>query len=220
MSQMALPNLRHLFGPGVVFGRADFRQLAPAIEVLAVDHALGAKRHDEVALVVLGHDADGVGAGRGAELDSHGAEAAGGAPHQHVMAGLQRVRAMAEQHAVGGGERQRVAGRLFPGQMLRPRQQLAVLHAGELGERAVGRLVAPDALRRREHRIAAVTLLVVAIVLVAVDDDFVADLPALHLGADGPDDAGRIGTGDMIGVLVHVEHRDRLCRARPTRRCS
>src|SRR3546814_7166152 len=61
------------------------------------------------------------------------------------------------------------------------------LHTGELGEGAVGRLVAPDALRRREHRVAAVALLVVAVVLIAVDHDLVADLPALHLGADGPD---------------------------------
>jgi hypothetical protein len=27
-------------------------------------------------------------------------------------------------------------------------------------------------------------------------------LPALHLGADRPDDAGGVGTGDVIGVLV------------------
>src|SRR5690242_20949305 len=73
------------------------------------------------------------------------------------MTGFQRVRPVAEQHAVGGGEHERVAGGLLPGEMLRPLEQLAVLHAGELGEGAVRRLVAPDALRRREHRIAAVT---------------------------------------------------------------
>ena len=118
MSQIALPNLRISFDPGVVFRRADLRHLAPAVEVLAVDDALGAELHDEVALVVLGDDADGVGAGRRAELHGERAEAAGGAPDQHVVAGLQDVRAMAEQHAVGGGERQRVAGALLPGQML------------------------------------------------------------------------------------------------------
>jgi hypothetical protein len=32
---------------------------------------------------------------------------------------------MAEQHAVGGGERQRVAGALFPGQVLRALHELA-----------------------------------------------------------------------------------------------
>jgi hypothetical protein len=44
-----------------------------------------------------------------------------------------------------------------------------------------GRLVAPDALGGRQHRVAAVAFLVVAIVLVAVDDDLVADLPATDL---------------------------------------
>src|SRR5688572_30132894 len=115
------------------------------------------------------------------------------------MAGLQRVRTMAEQHAVGGGERQRVAGGLLPGEMLRPRQKLPVLNARKLRERAVRRFVAPNALGRREHRVAAVTFLVVAVVLVAMDDDLVADLPALHLGAYGPNDAGRVRTGDVIG---------------------
>jgi hypothetical protein len=97
--------------------------------------------------------------------------------------------------------------------------QLAVLDAAELGERAVRRLVAPDALRRREHRIAAVALLVVAVVLVAVNDDLVADLPAFHLGADGPDDARGIRAGDVIVGLVNVERRNRL-PSRPRRRCS
>ena len=122
---------------------------------------------------------------------------------------------MAEQHAVGGGERQRVGGGLLPGQVLGPVHQLPVLHAAELGEGAVRRLVPPDALRGREHRVAAVAFLVVAVVLVAVDDDLVADLPALDLGADRPDDARGVGAGDVIGILVHVERRDRLAERRP-----
>ena len=99
--------------------------------------------------------------------------------------------------------------------MLRARHQLPVLHPAELGERAIRRLVAPDALRRREHRVAAIAFLVVAVVLVAMNDDLVADLPSLDLGADRPDDAGRVGAGDMIGVLVHVQGRDRLAKRRP-----
>ena len=55
---------------------------------------------------------------------------------------------MAEQHAIGGRQRQRVAGALLPGQVLGPRHQLARLHAAELREGAVRRLVAPDALAR------------------------------------------------------------------------
>ena len=148
MSQIALPNSRHFLHVVVVAGDVvDVGQLAPAIEVVAVDDALGAELHDEVALGLVGDDADGVGAGGGDELHRHRAEAARGAPDQHVMAGPQDMRAVAEQHAVGGGERQRVAAALLPGQVLRPRHELAVLHAAELGEGAVRRLVAPDALR-------------------------------------------------------------------------
>src|ERR671926_242519 len=102
---------------------------------------------------------------------------------------------VAEQHAVGGGEGERVAGRLLPGEVLGARHELARLHPAELGEGAVWGLVAPDALAGREHRVAAVAFLVVAVVLVAVDDDLVAALPALHLGADRPDDARRVGAG-------------------------
>src|SRR4029078_7124109 len=58
-----LAEIARLLQPHIVFGRADRRHLAPAFEVVAVDHALGAERHDEFALVVVGYDADGVGAG-------------------------------------------------------------------------------------------------------------------------------------------------------------
>src|SRR5262245_63250423 len=97
--------------------------------------------------------------------------------------------AVAEQHAIGGGKHQHVARALLPGEMPWPLQELAVLHATELGEGAVRCLIAPDALAGREHRVATVALLVVAIVLVAVDDDLVANFPAPHLGADGIDHA-------------------------------
>src|SRR4029079_318203 len=107
-------------------------------------------------------------------------------------------------------EHERVAGGLLPGEMLRPLQELAVLNARELGERAVRGFVAPDALRRREHRIAAVTFLVVAVVLIAMDHNLVANFPTLHLRRHRPDDARRIRAGDMIGVLEDVECRERL----------
>jgi hypothetical protein len=116
---------------------------------------------------------------------------------------------MPEQHAVSGREAKGVAGGFFPGEMLRPLDHLAVLHAAKLPEGTIGCLVTPDALRGREHRIAAVAFLVVAVILIAVDDDFVADLPALDLGPHRPDDAGRVGTGDVIGLLVDVEHGNR-----------
>src|SRR4029077_18221330 len=93
--------------------------------------------------------------------------------------------------------------------------QLSVLHTTELGERAVWRLVAPDSLRGGEHRVAAVAFLVVAVVLVAVDHDLVADLPTLDLGADRPDDSGRVGASDVIGVLVDVEGGNGLAERGP-----
>src|SRR5262245_23112391 len=92
---------------------------------------------------------------------------------------------------------------------------MAILHTAKLGEGAVGRLVAPDALRGRKHRVAAVAFLIVAVVLVAVDHNLVADLPALHFGADGINDAGGVGAGDMVGLLVPVERGDRLAERGP-----
>src|SRR4029077_11187876 len=61
----------------------------------------------------------------------------------------------------------------------------------------------------------AIAVLVVAVVLIAMDDDFVADLPAPHFRADRPDDAGRIGAGDMERMLVAVERRYRNAEAGP-----
>src|SRR6476659_9252889 len=104
---------------------------------------------------------------------------------------------MPKQHAVRGGESKRVAGRFLPSEVLRPWQKLAALHARELREGSVRPLVAPDAPRGGEHRVAAVALFVIAVVLIAVDDDFVADLPALHLGPDRPHDARRIRACDV-----------------------
>src|SRR4029453_10916515 len=112
-------------------------------------------------------------------------------------------------------EGERVGGALLPGEMLRALHQLARLHLAELGERAVRRLVAPDTLAGGEHRIAAVALLVVAVVLVTMDDDLVAALPALHLGADRPDDARGIRARDVEGLLVDIEGRDRQAEAGP-----
>jgi hypothetical protein len=62
MSQIALPNLRASVNHSLYSGGVHLGQLAPAVEILAVDDALGAEAHDEVALVLVGDDADGVGA--------------------------------------------------------------------------------------------------------------------------------------------------------------
>src|SRR5258708_6991070 len=89
-----LAELARLLHPGVVFRRADLRHLAPAIEILAIDGALGAQLEHVLALALIRDDPDGVGARRRAELQAEYSEAAGCAPHQHIVAGLERVRRM------------------------------------------------------------------------------------------------------------------------------
>src|SRR5215467_879912 len=92
--------------------------------------------------------------------------------------------------------------------MVRFGHQLPRLNAAELRERSVGRLVSPDPLRRRQQRIATVAVFIVAVVLIAVDDHLVADLPALDLGAYRPNESGCVGAGDVEWMLVAIERRD------------
>ena len=183
-------------------------------EVAAVDEAARAELLDQRALLGRGHDADALGAGGGAQLGGEDAEAAGGAPDQHAVAGLQLH--PVDQHAVGGEVGQAVGGGLLPREVLRLGQQLLGLDLRELGERAPARLVAPDPLRRRRQRVEAVDLGVLVGGLVAVDDDLVAELPARHARADLPHDAGGVRAADVV-VLVGVvaEDRDRLAERRP-----
>ena len=122
---------------------------------------------------------------------------------------------MAEEHSVRGGQRQRVAGRFFPRQVTRARHQLLRLHAGELAERPVRGFIAPDALGGRKHRIAAVALFVVAVVLVAVDHDLIADLPALDLVTHRPDDASGVRADNEVRRFAVVKRADRLTKASP-----
>ena len=185
-------------------------------ELVAVDVVDGAELLDQLALLGRGDDADRVGAGRLAELGREDAEAAGGAPDQDVVAGLQL--ALVDQHPVGGEVGEPVGGGVDPGEVLRARQQLLGLDLGELGEGAPGRLVAPDPLARRRERVEAVDLDVLVGGLVAVDHDLVAGLPAGHALADLPDDPGGVGAADVVavlGVVAVAEDRDRLAERRP-----
>src|SRR5262249_58789743 len=67
----------------------------------------------------------------------------------------------------------------------------------------------------REQRVAAVAFFVVAVVLIAVDDDFVSHFPAAHLRTTSPNDSRSIGAGDMERMFVDVERRDRDTNAGP-----
>ena len=210
-----LAELARLLEPGVVFRRVHLGQLTPAIELLAVDDTLGPLIQNELPLALVADDADGVGPGGVGKLDRVRAEAPRRAPDQHVLPRLQVMRRVAKEHPVGGGERQRVARAFLPCQMFGARHELLRLHAGELRKRAVMRLIAPDALRGREHRIAAIAFLVVAIVLITMDNHLVADLPARDLVAHLPDDPRRIRPGDVIIGPVAVKGADRLAKTGP-----
>src|ERR1700726_4555210 len=121
------------------------------------------------------------------------------------MAGAQHVGAMAEKHTVGCCQGERVTGAFFPGQMSRADHELTILYPRKLGERAIRRLVAPNTLGGREHWVAAITLLVVAVVLVAVHHNFIADLPAFYLRTGRPDDASGVRAGDVIRIFMAVK---------------
>src|SRR5262245_21200308 len=70
-----LPNagaeFARLLEPGFVFRGADLRQLAPTLELLAIDDTACAELHDKIALLLVGDDADRVGTGGGDELHRH-----------------------------------------------------------------------------------------------------------------------------------------------------
>ena len=204
-----LPELAALLHVGAIGRRIrHLRQPPPAVVILPVDDAARTERQHEIGLLILTDDTDGIGAGGGDQLDGHGSEAPGGSPHQHVVTGSEDMRPVAEQHAVGRRQGQGIAGRLLPGEMARTGHELLGLDSGELGEAAIAGLVAPDALTGGIHRIAAIAFLIVAIVLVAVYDDLVTDLPALHPGPDGPDNSRGIGSGDVDVALVNIEGTD------------
>src|SRR6266852_279543 len=89
-----LAEFARLPDPAVVFRRADLRHLAPAVEVLAIDDALGPEFEHVLPLALVRDDADRVGARCRADLYPEYPKAARGAPYQHVVAGLKRVRRM------------------------------------------------------------------------------------------------------------------------------
>ena len=185
-------------------------------ELGAVDVADGAELLDQLALLLAGDDADGVGAGQRAQLGGEHAEAAGGAPDQHPVAGLQL--AAVDQHPVGGEVGQAVGGGLLPGEVLGLGQQLLGLDLAELGERAPGRLVAPDLLAGGGERIEAVDLGILVGGLVAVDHDLVAGLPAGDALADLPDDARGVRAADVVAplrVVAVAPDADRLAERGP-----
>src|SRR5205807_7132713 len=92
-------------GERVVVGPVG--ELAPMVEVLAVDEPESAELHAELALLVAAHDGHGLPARLTDDLDRHRAESAGAAPHEHRIALADDVRRPAVEHAVRGGTDER-----------------------------------------------------------------------------------------------------------------
>src|SRR3954451_236476 len=185
-------------------------------ELVAVDVVARAQRPHELALPGRAHHTERLRARQPAELVGEHAEAAPAAPDQHAVALLQL--GLVDEHAIGGEVGQPVGGGLLPGQRLGLGQQLLGLDLAELRERAPGRLVAPDALRRRRERVEPVDLDVLVGGLVAVDDHLVAGVPARDALAHLPDDAGGVRAADVVsvlGVVAVAPHPDRLAEGRP-----
>ena len=125
----------------------------PVVLGAAVDDQLGAHPRQISALSVAGDHAHRGGAAVERELGGVAAEAAAGAPDQHVVALLHAGAVAADQLPVGGGVHQPGAGRLLPGQVRRLGHQLVGLDQGDLGQAAEVGLEAPDPLLRVEHRV-------------------------------------------------------------------
>src|SRR5512139_3534894 len=105
-----LAEAARFFRPLAEFWRVNRWHLSPALEIFAVDDALGPEVENVFNLRLDGDNPDCVGAGRSNKLNTEHTEATGGAPYQNVVAGLERVRGMPEQHPIRGRKRKRVTG--------------------------------------------------------------------------------------------------------------
>src|SRR5262249_2995111 len=119
----------------------------------AVDDVLAAHRLEELHALRARHHAHGGAAAVEDELDAVGADAAGGTPDEDAVALLHLRGVAPDEHAVAGGGAQPVDGALLPGEVVRLGHELVGLDDAEVGQAAVVRLEAPDALVGGEHRV-------------------------------------------------------------------
>ena len=87
------------------------------VVVFAVDVADGAELFAILASILARDHRNGSTAVGGGELDRLASEAAGAAPHQDDVTGLELIARPAEQHAVGSGANEARGSRLLPRQM-------------------------------------------------------------------------------------------------------
>ena len=207
--------------PSLPLGCVPGRRDAPVIERLPVHVAHGAEGGAVLALVLGGHDRHRPAAGVGHQLDRERAEAAGAAPHEHDVAGLDDVRLPPEEHPVGGAARECRRGCLLPRQVIGLRHALVVLDLRELGHRSPAGVVAPDAEARGQPRVASrAHPRVLRIPLPRVHGDRIADRDVAHRRPDRVDDAAGVGPDDVeVGRLapsrLGLRHIDRHTSCSP-----
>src|SRR4029077_17977679 len=90
---------------------------------------------------------------------------------------------------------------LFPREVGRLRHELISLHDRDLAEAAEVRLVAPDALIRREHRV-VVRGRILVVDVIAVHGDRVARLPVANGRADAQHDTGGVAPEHVVRLVV------------------
>src|SRR3990172_6558089 len=178
-------------------------QAAPVVELRPVDEAAGAKPQAVGTALGVGDDGDGYAAERLGDLDAHRAEAAGAAPDEDDVVGLDGVGRPRGEHAVSRGGDEGVGGGGLPGEVGRLGQALLRLDARELGKGAPVGVEAPDVEAAAQGRVAAGLDEGVALVPdAAVEDDLVADIYAADVLTDGVDDAGGAAAADVEAGLV------------------
>ena len=123
--------------------------------------------------------------GEAGQLDRLRAQPTRSSPYQNDVAVRDGVAGPAVQHPVSGGADQSGSGRLFPRQMGGFGQHLVFLHARELAERTVIRVISVDPRRRRDHRVLATAYpRVIPLPPPRVRDNVIADLHARNIRAD------------------------------------
>ena len=171
--------------------------------------AVGAHRPADLRLLGAGDHADRVGPAGQRELRRVTAQAAAGAPDQHVVALLHAGAVTGDQLPVGGGVDQAGGRRLLPAEVARLGHQLVGLDQGDLGEAAEVGLEPPDALLRVEHRV-VVAVGRLQLHRQAVRDDLVAGVPGVDPGTGAQHDARQVGADDVVRQVVALGQRREL----------
>ena len=125
------------------------------------------------------------------------------------------MRRVPKKHSVCSSQGQGVACTFLPCLMLRARHQLLALNSRKLAKRSIRCLIAPNPLRRRIHGVPAITILVITIILVAMNHNFITNFPTCHFRTNGPYDARCVRTCYVIGLMVAIKWTDWYTKRSP-----